>query len=131
AGLDSFLRFTAERASGVALQRKPRSLRALFFGFQGFEQDWILSYVSLRKGPWGWLYKENQDRYALCFLVSKVSSRTGFFPTFHCGKGLGGGFTKKTKIASRSVFSSISKADASIAFALNEKTRYFRIWFSL
>ena len=52
---------------GVALPSKPWSLCALFFGFQSFEEDWILSFVSLRKGPWS-------------------------------------GFTKKTKIASRSVF---------------------------
>jgi hypothetical protein len=69
----------------VALQRKPRSLRALFLLF-------------LPKA-----YAESNSR---------LVEGTGFFPPFHYGKGLGGGFTKKTKVAPRPIFSFCSKANA-------------------
>ncbi len=82
---------------GVALQRKPRSLRALFFGFQSFEEDWILSSVTLRKGPWSGFTKKTKIALRSVFLVSKVSRRTGFFPPLHFGKGLGVALQRKPR----------------------------------
>ena len=46
----------------------------------------------------GWIYKESSSANFIVRLNIVEIRRTGFFPALRFGKGLGGGFTRKTKV---------------------------------